>query len=200
MSFLLAVLKEAFKRSTFIAKFSKKCAYYYFTIILLQYRYTAMYKTRNTGTRKRMRGTLGMGGCYIPGNVAKHSGECPQTFRGMSSNIPGNDTKHSGECPQTFRGMSSNIPGNLVKHSAEYRQTFWGMSWYIPGNAADIPGNVVKHSGECPQAFREMSSNIPGNVAKQKNFFFEADTFTKHQIFPEVYSEPLQISKMDCFA
>ena len=46
------------------------------------------------------------GGCYNPGNVAKYSGECPQTFRGISSNIPGNVAKHSGECPQTFRGMS----------------------------------------------------------------------------------------------
>ena len=36
----------------------------------------------------------------IPGNVVKHSGKCPQTFRGMSSNIPGNVTKDSGECPQ----------------------------------------------------------------------------------------------------
>ena len=44
--------------------------------------------------------------CYIPGNVAKHSGECPQTFRRILSNIPGNVAKHSGECSRTFRGMS----------------------------------------------------------------------------------------------
>ena len=36
------------------------------------------------------------------GNVLKHSGECRQTFRGMSSNIPGNVTKHSEECPESF--------------------------------------------------------------------------------------------------
>ena len=64
--------------------------------------------------------------CYIRGNVAKHSGECPQTFRGMSSNIPGNVAKHSRECPQTFRGMSPNIPRNIAKHSGEYRLTFRG--------------------------------------------------------------------------
>ena len=52
-----------------------------------------------------MRGTWGMGECYIPGNVAKHSGECPQTFREMSPNIPGNAVKHSEECRQTFRGL-----------------------------------------------------------------------------------------------
>ena len=64
-----------------------------------------------------------------------YSGECRQTFRGMSSNIPGmwpniprNVLKHSGECPQAFRGMSPNIPGNVVKHSGECRQTFRGMS------------------------------------------------------------------------
>ena len=34
-----SVLKQAFKGSTFIAKFSKKCAYSYLTIILLSYRY-----------------------------------------------------------------------------------------------------------------------------------------------------------------
>ena len=27
-------------------------------------------------------------------------------FRGMPSNISGNVAKHSGECPQTFRGVS----------------------------------------------------------------------------------------------
>ena len=31
-----------------------------------------------------MRGTCGMGECYLPGNVAKYSGECRQTFEGMS--------------------------------------------------------------------------------------------------------------------
>ena len=32
------------------------------------------------------------------GNVAKFSRECPKTFQGMSPNIPGNVAKHSGEC------------------------------------------------------------------------------------------------------
>ena len=63
----------------------------------------------------------------IPGNVAKYSGECRQTFRGMSSNISGNVAKHSEECRQTFRGMSPNIPGNVIKTSGERRQTFQGM-------------------------------------------------------------------------
>ena len=60
--------------------------------------------------------------CYILGNVAKHFGECPQTFRGMSPNIPGNVAKHSGnalkysgEFHQTFRGMSQNIRENVAK-------------------------------------------------------------------------------------
>ena len=95
----------------------------------------AMYKNKNTETGNGMRGTRGMGVCYIPGNVAKHSGECPQTFWGMSPNIPGNVlkhsqnvAKHSGECRQTFQGMSSNFPGNVAKHSEECPQTFRGMS------------------------------------------------------------------------
>ena len=46
------------------------------------------------------------GECYIAGNIAKHSGECPQTFPGMLSNILGNVLKHSRECRKTFRGMS----------------------------------------------------------------------------------------------
>ena len=61
--------------------------------------------------------------CYIPGNVAKISGECCQTFRehteafqGMPSKIPGNVTKHSGARPKTFRGVSLNILGNALKH------------------------------------------------------------------------------------
>ena len=108
-----------------------------------------------------MRGTRGIGGMLYPG-------ECRQIFRGMSSNIPGNVTKHSGECPQTFqemsrqtfwgmsqkfRGMSANIPGNVLKHSGECLQRFRGMS-------SNIPGNVSKHFGECRQTFRGMTSNI----------------------------------------
>ena len=57
--------------------------------------------------------------CYILGNVAKHSGECPQTFRGRSPNILENVSKHSGECRQIFRGMPPNIPGNVLKYSGE---------------------------------------------------------------------------------
>ena len=74
-----------------------------------------------------MRETRGMGECYIPGNIAKHSGEYPQTFRGMSPNILENVVKYSGGCLQTFRGMSPNIPGYVLKHSGECRQTFQGM-------------------------------------------------------------------------
>ena len=74
----------------------------------------AMYKTRNTGTGKGMRGTQGM-------RVMLYSGEYRQTFQGMSPNIPGNVAKHSDECPQTFRKMSPNIPGNVAKNSGECR-------------------------------------------------------------------------------
>ena len=71
--------------------------------------------------------------CYIPGNVLKHSGECPQTLRGMLLNISRNVAKHSGECPQTFRGRLANILGNEIKHSRECRQAFWGILPSIPG-------------------------------------------------------------------
>ena len=49
-------------------------------------------------------------------------------FWGISPNIPGKVAKHSRECPQTFRGMQRNIPGNAVKHSRESPQVFQGMS------------------------------------------------------------------------
>ena len=84
------------------------------------------------------------GECYIPGNVTKHSGECSQTFRGMSPNILGNIAKHSGECPQIFRGMSPNIPGNVLKHFGEYNQTFREMSQNIPGNVAELLSLIAK--------------------------------------------------------
>ena len=76
----------------------------------------------------------------IPGNVAKHFRECPQTLRGISSNIPGNFSNHSGERRQTFRGMSSNIPGNVVKHFRECLQTFWEM----PSNIQLATNDVAK--------------------------------------------------------
>ena len=105
-----------------------------------------MYKTRNTGSGNGMRGTRGMRGML-------YSGECTQTFQGISSNIPGNIVKHFGECSQTFRGMLLNIPGNVLKYSPEYRQTFRGMLPNIPGMSPNILGNVVEHSGECPIYF-----------------------------------------------
>ena len=102
----------------------------------------AMYKTRNTGTGKGIRGTRGIAGML-------YSGEYRQTFRGMSSNIPGNVAKYSGECWQIFRGMSSNIPGNVAKYSMECRQTFRGMS-------RTIPWDVTKNYGEYHQRFPGM--------------------------------------------
>ena len=90
-----------------------------------------------------------------PGNVAKLSGECCQTFRGMYSNTP---------------GMLANIPGNFARHSAECPQRFCGMLPKIPGNVLeclggmlpDIPGNAAKNSGECPQTFWRMSVLLKG--------------------------------------
>ena len=78
--------------------------------------------------------------CYIPWNVAKHSGECPQTFREIPPNIPGNVLKYAGNAANRR---------NVI---------FWGMS-------SNNLGNVLKHSGECHQTFRGMLPNIPGDVA-----------------------------------
>ena len=110
-----------------------------------------MYKTRNTGMGKGMRGTRGIGGML-------YSREYRQTFWGMSSNIPGNVAKYSGECWQIFRGMLTNIPGNVAKYSMECRQTFRGMS-------RNIPWNVTKHYGEYHQ-------KIPGNAHNGLAFKF----------------------------
>ena len=93
-----------------------------------------MYKTRNTGTRNRMRGTRGIG-------VMLYSRECPQTYRALSLNIPGNVTKYSRECHQI---LSPIILGNVAKYSGECRKKFREMS-------PNIPGNIIKDSAECPQ-------------------------------------------------
>ena len=53
-----------------------------------------MYKTRNTETGNVILRTWGMGGGGGGGGLI---------FRGLSPNIPGNIAKHSGECSQTFR-------------------------------------------------------------------------------------------------
>ena len=91
----------------------------------------------------------------------------------MSSNIPGNVAKYSGECRQTFRGMSPNIPGNIAKYSGECRQTFWGMS-------PNILGTVVKNSGECRQTFRRISSKIPRNAHNDRVTFKFNGRVPKH--------------------
>ena len=77
-----------------------------------------MYKKRNIGRGNGMWGTRGMGECYILGNVAKHSGDCPQTFRGVLPSILGNIAKYSGECCQTFQEM---LPIFRVKGSVVFR-------------------------------------------------------------------------------
>ena len=60
-----------------------------------------MYKARDTGMGS---GARGMGGML-------YSGDCREAFRGISPsipgvlpNIPGNVAKHSGECPIYFDG------------------------------------------------------------------------------------------------
>ena len=106
-----------------------------------------MNKSRNRGTRN---GMIRMGGIL-------YSGKYCQAFWEMSQIILGNVPKYSGECRQTFRGMSPNFPGissnilgnvlniqrNVLEYSGDCRQTFRRMS-------VNIPGNVAKHPGVCP--------------------------------------------------
>ena len=72
----------------------------------------AIYKTRNTGTGDGMRETRGM-------RQILYSAECPQKFRAMLLNILWNVAKHSGECPQTFGGMSPMFGVNEENYLAE---------------------------------------------------------------------------------
>ena len=143
-----------FEKTVFLNKFY--IFFHFLSVFVFITVQKAMYKTRNTGTGNGMRGTRWRGECYIPGNVAQHSEEFIQTFRGISSNIPGNVTKHSGECRQTFRGMSSNIPGNIAKYSGECCQTSGECCETFQGMFSNILRNIVKHSGECRQTFRGM--------------------------------------------
>ena len=78
----------------------------------------------------------------IPGNVAKHSGECSQIFRGIYSNIPENLLKHSGEC-------TVNTTGNVAKHSGECPQTIQRILEIILRRVVKIMSKVLKHSDEC---------------------------------------------------
>ena len=104
-SFISAILSSFGKLFCFIhslMQFARSLQFFLFasfTILIgIAILIMAMYKTWNTGTGNGMRGTRGMGECYISGNVAKHSREYRQTFQGMLPNIPGNLAKHSGEC------------------------------------------------------------------------------------------------------
>ena len=72
----------------------------------------ALYKTRNTGTGNRMRGTREIGGKLYPE-------EYRQTFREMSSNIPWNVAKHFRECPRKIQRIFKNNLGLVVKHFVE---------------------------------------------------------------------------------
>ena len=126
---------------SFFEVYSRKTFFLFLLFMKHSYMLTAKRLCIKPGIQERGTecGNAGNGEYYIPGNVAKHSGECPQTFRAMSPSIPENVLKHSGECHQTFWGMSPNILGNVAKHLEECRQILRGMS-------SNIPGNVAKHS------------------------------------------------------
>ena len=101
----------------------------------------AMYKTKNGGTGNRMRTTWGIGECYIPGNVVKHSRECLQTIPRMSPTISGNFLKHSKECPPTFCSlliMRSAIKLALLNFPVERNlprsSGLYSSSFYLPIN------------------------------------------------------------------
>ena len=70
-----------------------------------------MYKTRNTGTGNGMRGTRGIGEML-------YSGECRQTFRGMSSNIPGNVEVSIHQ--KQLRQLTAEIYKSLTDLSSEF--------------------------------------------------------------------------------
>ena len=109
------------------------------------------------------------GECFIPGNIrkipgnfAKHSGECHEKFLGMFSNIPGNAAEHSGKCCQILilRAMSWKIPEIVLKDSGECRWTLKGMSPNILGIAA-------KHSREGPRKIQRIFANDLRYVVKR---------------------------------
>ena len=80
-----------------------------FQLVFPQFYFSsAMYKTWNTGTGNGMRGTRGIEGML-------YSGKYRETLRGMSSNILAIVAKNSGECRQTFRGILLKIPRNAHK-------------------------------------------------------------------------------------
>ena len=109
---------------------------HYFGLLSTYNSQQAMYKTRNTRTGNGMRRTREMG-------VMLYSGQCHETFRGMSLNILGNVAKHSREYRQTFWGMLLNILGNATKHSGECRQTFHGMPSKFQGMLPNILESVA---------------------------------------------------------
>ena len=68
----------------------------------------AIYKPRNTGTGKGMRGMQGTRRIFtrIPGNPLEDCGECSHF------SILGNAQENSGELLERFLGMFGKIPGN----------------------------------------------------------------------------------------
>ena len=45
----------------------------------------------------------------------------------MLPNVPGNVAKHSGECPQTIKKILENMLGHVVKHPVESIKAFRRM-------------------------------------------------------------------------
>ena len=113
----------------------------------------AIYKTRNTGTGKGIRGMWGKREMFtrIQGNLLGDSGELYYFI------IPGNNEEDSGECSRTFQRMLVKISWNAPEDSRECSKRFREMF-------EKIPGNVQKDSGECSKRFRVMFKKIPGNL------------------------------------
>ena len=61
----------------------------------------------------------------------------------MLLNIPGNFAKHFGECHQTFWGMLRNVPGNMSSKAVWLRVFGASLGDWFNGGYVDIYSRVV---------------------------------------------------------
>ena len=141
-----------------------------------------MYKTRNAGMENGMRGTWEkrIMSPNIPGNVAKHSGQCPQTLRGMLRNIPGNVAKQQQYCgifvdnsnicwQQQYSWILNNRKLNLSKKGTQLLsqnilrslEGHWNTSQQTIGN--DIRNSHLSCFQDFSQELKHLRIENPAN-------------------------------------
>ena len=123
----------------------------------------------------------------ILGIVAKHSGDCHQTFRGMPRNIPGNVAKLFRECRQTYFNAFL-----TAAQSSRKNYHFYGKVSFIEVYSLLLTSNV----GATGIDFIKMADGR-GEMSNELNYILNAIELIKMKKDGQQEEKIIQICKQE---